>query len=313
MSLVMRSRQAISAVGVGRQVPAECEPAAPPTSVSIIIPMFNEALRIASTIRVLSDWRPTFGASEIVFVDDGSTDETIDALQAALRQYPLVAVQSVRLLRLDSNCGKGAAVRAGVAEAHGAIVGFLDADLSASPEEFERAVGILLASNVDVVAGSRAMDNSELTRREGFYRRCASRVLHRIVVATGMSGLSDTQCGLKVFRSENASVMFAEQVCTRFAFDIEMLLRAERCDLKIVEMPVRWGRVDGSHVVPLRDGARMLIDLLRIRRAVTPHRRVLARPTVRTSAAGADHHTPRVTTIFATPALPAFSIEGNES
>ena len=89
-------------------------------------------------------------------------------------------------------------------------------------------VGILLASNVDIVAGSRAMDNSELTRREGFYRRCASRVLHRIVVATGMSGLSDTQCGLKVFRSENASVMFAEQVCTRFAFDIEMLLRAER-------------------------------------------------------------------------------------
>lgn len=68
MSLVMRSRQAISAVGVGRQVPAECEPAAPPTSVSIIIPMFNEALRIASTIRVLSDWRPSFGASEIVFL-----------------------------------------------------------------------------------------------------------------------------------------------------------------------------------------------------------------------------------------------------
>jgi glycosyltransferase involved in cell wall biosynthesis len=230
--------------------------------------MYNEAARIGATIRCLAGWEPPFGSGEIIFVDDGSTDRTALALTDSLSATPLSPKVAIRIVRLSVNSGKGAAVRAGMATARGAILGFLDADLSASPAEFNRAVELLVSSRSDVLVGSRSLAASDLVRPEGWYRRLGSRALNRVVRVAGLADVGDTQCGLKVFWAAHRDVLFAQQVCTRFAFDVEVLARAGRAGLRLTEMPVEWGRVEGSHVTPMRDGLRMLADIRRIRRAL---------------------------------------------
>ena len=230
------------------------------TAWSIVVPMFQEAGRIGRTVRVLAAG-PLAGA-QLLFVDDGSTDATVQVLRSALSATSLDAT----VLVLPRNLGKGAAVRTGVLAATGDVVAFVDADLSSPPEavvEVCRAV----EAGAQVAVASRGHALSDLVVRQPGSREAAGKSFNRLLRRLGLTTLPDTQCGLKAFDRASARALFEPLRTRRFAFDVEVLARAERLGLRTVVLPTRWAHVDESRVSPVRDGARMALDAVRIARA----------------------------------------------
>jgi dolichyl-phosphate beta-glucosyltransferase len=197
-------------------------------------------------------------ASEVIVVDDGSTDAT----QAVVREY---ATDQTRLVPLARNQGKGAAVREGLwREACGAYRVFFDADASTPIEEVEKLWPVFEAG-ADVVIGSRALPDSRVEIHQAWYRETMGRMNNVILRALGLTHFSDTQCGFKGFTADACVVIFPRQTINRFSFDVELLRIAARQGLRVKEVPVVWRNSTQTSLNPLTDSARMLWDLLVIR------------------------------------------------
>jgi len=226
----------------------------PRPEVSIIIPAFNEAERLPTTLEQLLGYlEGTEFTSEVIVVDDGSSDDT------AQKVAPPATV-----IRNDSNHGKGYAVRQGILAASGAVRVFMDADLSVPPEYLLELVNRIREGN-DVVIGSRGVPGSEVVAGGRQYRRTMGRVFNHFVQLLAVRGIHDTQCGFKGFTEEAAQLLFPLQKLDGFAFDVELLYLARRKGLRIFEMPVRWVDQEASKVRPGIDSLKMLKDLIRIR------------------------------------------------
>ena len=194
--------------------------------------------------------------------DDGSTDGTADLAARWAGE-----VRGLRVVALPRNQGKGAAVRAGMLAALSDRRAFIDAD-GAVPFEDIEVLERALAEGADVAAASRVVDASKVDARIlrqffGFFFRALVRAL---LVRT----VDDTQCGFKLFTSRAAEMLFAEQRIPGFAFDVEVIGRAERAGLRVAEVAVRWRDQAGSKVRVTRDGPKMVIDVLRLRAALGP-------------------------------------------
>jgi dolichyl-phosphate beta-glucosyltransferase len=226
---------------------------------SIVIPAHNEVARLGATLdATIAYLRAERVEAEIVVVDDGSTDETAALAEArASAETPLVVV------RLPENRGKGAAVRAGVLRARGERVLFMDADLATPIEELAK-LQAALDRGADVAAGSRALAASAIEVRQHLLRESLGKTFNLLVRALFGVHVRDTQCGFKLFTAEAARALFAEAVVDRFAFDVEILLRA-RGRFRWEEVPVRWRHVERSKVSPFVDAPAMARDLLRLR------------------------------------------------
>jgi dolichyl-phosphate beta-glucosyltransferase len=234
-------------------------------SLSIIVPAYNEAEGIESSLgTILAFARSCARPADVILVDDGSTDATVErveAFQARLTpQDP-----PVQLVRQGANRGKGAAVRSGFDRARGDIVLFTDADLSAPIDEALRLIRPIEEGTCDVAIGSRAVDPSMIGTPQGAVRRGTGRVFNLMVRCITGLHLCDTQCGFKAFRRTAIAPIFALQRVERFAFDVELLYLAAKFGLKVLELPVHWNHVHDSRVRLLRDGSRMFRDLCRIR------------------------------------------------
>jgi len=233
---------------------------------SVVIPAYNEALRIGSTLEKVHQYLVTRNYEcELILVDDGSRDETPDLLQRFQENHPKVVV-----LRNEPNRGKGFTVRRGVLEAKGEFVLFTDADLSAPIEEANKLLGALESTGADAAAGSRALNRRLIGVRQPWRREMAGRVFNMLVrVFTGLK-IRDTQCGLKLFRRATTRRAFELQNVTGFGFDPELLFLIERLGGKIVEVPVRWNDNPATKVHFLRDATQMFLDLIVLRwRALT--------------------------------------------
>jgi dolichyl-phosphate beta-glucosyltransferase len=225
---------------------------------TIIIPAYREAETIGATIdavRTALTALDSDGGIEIVVVDDGSPDETADA--ALLGHADQVVTFPV-------NHGKGGAVRAGVAAARGRTVVFTDADLSYSPDQLATVIEAV-ESGWDVAVGSRRHPEATTSRGAGALRDVGSRVINLATMGVLLSRPHDTQCGLKAFRSDAATMLFGLGRVDGFAFDIELLHLVERHQLSIVDVPVRLESSERSTVRAARDGVRLLRDIWRIR------------------------------------------------
>lgn len=230
----------------------------PRPEISVIIPAFNEEERLPQTLEHVSLYlRSLSFASEILVVDDGSTDHTAQVVSALARSIP-----NLFLLSNGSNRGKGFSVRHGMLEAHGRIALFTDADLSAPIEESQKLFTAL--ESADVAIGSRALNRRLIEIHQSRWRELAGILFNRILrLLTGLP-FEDTQCGFKAFAMPGSRIVFELQRIEDFGFDPEILFLAKRHGLRIVEVPVRWSHDPRTKVHVLRDSFRMLLDLLLI-------------------------------------------------
>ena len=228
---------------------------------SIIIPAYNEELRLSATLERIAAYLQAFGhAAEVLVVDDGSKDRTAQVAESFRDRIP-----SLRVISNGVNRGKGFSVRHGMQEARGRIALFTDADLSAPIEEAGKLFDALQNQNCDVAIGSRAVDRSLITVHESPFREFAGIIFNKIVRLILWLPFVDTQCGFKAFRRERCAILFEQQRIERFGFDPELLYLARHHGLHSVEIPVQWGHSHATKVSMLRDSIQMFLDVFQIR------------------------------------------------
>lgn len=226
---------------------------------SIVIPSFNEELRLPATLERIAGYLSTLGGeTEILVIDDGSKDRTAEVAESFRKTLP-----TLRVISNGVNRGKGFSVRRGMLEARGRVVLFTDADLSAPIDEAPKLIEAL--RNYDVAIGSRALDRGLITVHETRFREFAGIVFNRIVRVILRLPFVDTQCGFKAFRRERCQILFEQQRIERFGFDPELLYLARHHGLRTVEIPVRWGHSPATKVNMLRDSIQMFVDVFTIR------------------------------------------------
>jgi dolichyl-phosphate beta-glucosyltransferase len=231
-------------------------------SLSIVIPAYNEAARLPVTLSAVRAYLEAgdFEFSEIVVVDDGSTDATRQVADQFASEHC-----GVRLLRNPGNRGKGFSVRHGVQEARGDWVLFSDADLSAPIEELDRLVAGARRAGACVAIASRALNRNLIGVHQSLLRENAGRVFNRLMRLLIGLPYRDTQCGFKLFEARAAREIFRRQQLERFGFDVEVLFIARLLGYAAVEVPVRWDHCAGTKVSMFGDSLNMFLDLLRIR------------------------------------------------
>lgn len=223
---------------------------------SLIIPAYNEETRLSETLNTAINYlKSNYTNFEIIVVDDGSTDKTCEVVRT---------FDSVKLIELGYNQGKGAAVRKGFLSAVGKIRIFTDADLSTPITEIPKAIEFI-NKGYDIFIGSRALDHSLIKKHQPFYRELMGKTFNKFVQVMVLWGIKDTQCGFKAFTASAAESVFSKAVLDKFSFDVEALYIARKLKLKIAEVPIIWYNDERSKVSAIKDSYRMFFDILKIR------------------------------------------------
>ncbi len=244
-------------------------PALPGVSLSLVIPAYNEDHRIVATLdEVASHVATEHPGAEIILVDDGSTDQTLERSRAFAEDHPTVIVVSI------PHGGKAAAVRSGMQAATGVLIAFFDADL-ATPLTHLRDLVVAASGDCDVVIGSREGTGA---RRIGepMYRHVMGRGFNWLVRVVALPGIADTQCGFKLFRREAAVAIFSRTLLYPAeapaisgprvtAFDVELLVVARRLGLRVCTVPVTWRYGTHSKVDPARDTWNNFLDVIKVK------------------------------------------------
>ena len=225
---------------------------------SVVIPAYNEERRLPETLDTVCAFLAAKAYSwEILVADDGSDDATSSVVDRAAGED-----DRVRLVPLPHR-GKGWAVKNGMLAARGEYRFLCDADLSMPIDLLDRLIPDGDPA-LDIVIGSREASGA---RRIGEPRRrwLMGRVFNAITRILAVPGISDTQCGFKVFRATAAETLFALQTLDGFAFDAEILFLARKRGFRVAEVGIDWHYRSESKVRPIRDGWRTLRDLVRVR------------------------------------------------
>jgi glycosyltransferase involved in cell wall biosynthesis len=227
------------------------------TSLSVVIPAYNEEKRLPGTLRRVGEWieGQSLHFSELIVVDDGSSDKTVRVVEECA---------GVRLLRNPGNRGKGYAVRNGMLEALGDWILYTDADLSTPIEEAGNLYRAAIESSAAIAIGSRAIDRSLVSVHQSGFREWGGRAFNVVMrLVTGLK-FRDTQCGFKLYRRDAAQSVFSRQKLDGFSFDVEDLYIAKKAGLKAIEVPVRWANVEGTKV-SMGGAVKSFTDLVKIR------------------------------------------------
>ena len=226
---------------------------------SIVIPAHNEESRLPGTLeQVFAFLKKQTFSSEVIVVENGSSDRTFEIAQKYAKQHA-----NLRVIQNDWR-GKGRAIQRGVKEALGGYVFLCDADLSMPIDEISKFLPPQL-QNVDIAIASREAPGA-VRYNEPYYRHFTGRVFNTLIRLLVLHNLQDTQCGFKCIRAEVARDIFRYQTLTGWAFDVELLFIAHRHGYNIVEVPINWYYNADSKISVFRDSLRMFLDLLAIRR-----------------------------------------------
>ncbi|MBW1776626.1 MAG: glycosyltransferase family 2 protein [Deltaproteobacteria bacterium] len=216
----------------------------PEIELSVVIPAYNEADRIVTTLQKTLDYlenRPFQG--EVIVVSDGSTDDTVSVVQALGRGRGI----DLRAIEYHPNRGKGYAVRTGMLEGKGAVLMFMDADYSVPIQEMEKGLACL-RNGYDVAMGSRALSGSRVVAHQNFARELSAKIYTMIQSFYLGIPYRDTQCGFKLFTRRAARVLFDRQKLSSVIFDPEILWLAKMLGFQTVEFPVCWRHIGDSRI-----------------------------------------------------------------
>jgi len=211
--------------------------------ISIIMPAYNEAVRISSSIEETARAFDSFGYSwELIVIDDGSSDDTYEKASALCPKYPQLIVK-----KNPYNLGKGRAIKKAMHYVSGEYTLFLDADMDLHPNQFPTFFDIMRLNNADIVIGSKLHPNSIV--QYPFQRRIISWIYYLLVRVLFNLPCHDTQTGLKLFKTEVLRNVMPLILVRAFAFDLEILVNVHHLGYKITEAPIvlstqrRYGRI----------------------------------------------------------------------
>ncbi|XP_033334266.2 dolichyl-phosphate beta-glucosyltransferase wollknaeuel [Megalopta genalis] len=240
---------------------------------SVIIPAYNEEQRLPLMLDECMEYlenHTKLQTYEVIIVSDGSTDKTVEIAHKYALKY-----DSIRVLELIKNRGKGGAVRLGVLSARGSAILFADADGATKFSDLVKLDNSLrtvlgydymdkpddVSSSNAVICGSRAHLEKEETAKRTFFRLLLMNGFHFLVWFWGVRGIRDTQCGFKLLTRNSAGLVFQALHVERWAFDVEMLYIAQSLNIPITEIPVNWTEIEGSKIVPFWSWLQMGRDL----------------------------------------------------
>ncbi|MFC1756094.1 dolichyl-phosphate beta-glucosyltransferase [Patescibacteria group bacterium] len=237
---------------------------------SIIIPAYNESDKIVPSLTQVITFMRNFSDSfEVLVVDDGSSDNTVELAERCGRDN-----EEIRIIK-NPHKGKGPTVWTGMMEAKGRYIYMADADLSTPISELETLFGWIKEHGFDIVIASREGIGSKRVN-EPMYRHIMGRVFNFMVQIIALRGINDSQCGFKLFTKKAAKEIFkrtqiygkdAKELKKGYmgAFDVEVLYLARKLGFKIKEVSVTWVYVQTSRLNPIGDSIKMLLDILKVR------------------------------------------------
>lgn len=246
---------------------------------SIVIPAYDEALRIVKTlteIKIYLQQRQTYWHDyEVIVVSDGSTDNTDHIVLDLINDF-----YGLRLITYPDNRGKGFAVKTGIQASDGDVVLFVDADGATPIEELNKLFEHILHDRTDMVIGSRRVIGAHITKEQSLLRTIVGKLFSYINIIILNMPFIDTQCGFKLFRGELARKLFNDKISDGFAFDVEIIFYARRAKYRIKEQGVTWNDGENSKVAPFKDGLKMLACVMTLAwqgRIVLPIRQLLTK------------------------------------
>lgn len=235
---------------------------------SVIIPSYNEQPNLDRGVlaEVMAYLQRQPYSWELILSDDGSTDGTVTSLQHFAKQHPAVTVLT------NAHAGKGPTVTAGMLAARGQWRLFTDFDQSTPIQEVEKL--LQYTDQYQVIFGSREIAGARRDK-EPSYRHLMGRAFNLLVQIMAIHGVSDTQCGFKMFSAQATQTLFpklyiygpSNKQADAFtgAFDVELLFLARKSGFKLKEVPIFWHHYATTRVNPIKDSLRMFVDILRIR------------------------------------------------
>jgi len=227
---------------------------------SILIPVFNEELRIVSTLNKIQKYLAGKPWNwEIIIVDDGSTDRTVETVQKAP-----ISTSHLRIFHHEHNLGKGAAIKTGMLKAEGEYILFMDADSSTPIEEFDKFLP-LLESGFPIVIGSRKAPGAQIEKRQPFIREFLGKGFSYLSNSILGMQISDFTCGFKCFRKDTGKKICSQQTINGWSYDSEILFLAKLFDYPIKEVPIRWINNPNSRVKVIRNVIESFWGLLKIK------------------------------------------------
>ncbi|WP_282134458.1 glycosyltransferase [Seonamhaeicola maritimus] len=226
---------------------------------SLIVPIYNAESFILNTLLQLSEWKRKIDYSvEILLIDDGSTDET----KHIVENYINYKDRSINMLSFKSNQGKGYAIKRGMLASKGKFKIFTDADIPYGTNEFDKILYYLDFKEYDICVGNRKSKESNYHINLGLMRKISSKIFTFFISRYVVTGMRDTQCGLKGFTSETAEILFSKLVIKGFAFDVELLYLAYKYDMDIKRIPVLFQGNNISTINLFYSSMQMLKDVL---------------------------------------------------
>jgi dolichyl-phosphate beta-glucosyltransferase len=232
---------------------------AEPLFLSLVIPAHNEERRLPGTLeQVFAFLDKQSYSAEVVVVENGSTDRTLEIAQDFARNHP-----NLRVIHTDER-GKGLAVKRGMLEAKGQYRFFADADFSMPVEEINRFLPPKLADFDIAIASREAVGSTRYD--EPFRRHLSGRIFNSLIRLVVLPGLEDTQCGFKCFNARVVEAIFPLQTMPGWSFDVELLYIARRKGYRVQEIGIPWYFNPETKVSLVRDSLRMAADLFTIRR-----------------------------------------------
>jgi dolichyl-phosphate beta-glucosyltransferase len=232
--------------------------------ISIVIPAFNEAAKIGRDVEVAASFLVESGFDgEVIVADDGSSDDT--AWEARRANVPAPIRKTV--LRLDSNSGKGAAVRRGILESRGEVVLYADSGTCIPYANALPVIRRIAAGELDIALASRRLKGTVIRQDRPLRRRIISRLFHRaaIIIAGLPRWITDSQCGFKVYEGKAARDLFADLATPGFLFELEIIRKALRRGYRLEEFPVEWTCDLDSRLRPGSQAGSVLKELLQVR------------------------------------------------